>query len=105
MREISESDWKTFKRVRELALERYSQRILDEIAGICSDTNDSAHERYQRLVETVRERKREMSNAFDRFSRSSALLCLRVIRSMDLLEESEVSQFSETAQKVTKPEL
>ena len=37
MRDIKESDWKVFKRLRELALERFCERILGEIAGISSD--------------------------------------------------------------------
>ena len=31
---IAESDWKTFKRVRSLALERFSKRVLDDCLRI-----------------------------------------------------------------------
>jgi hypothetical protein len=31
---IPESDWKTFKRVRLVALERFSQRVLDDCQRI-----------------------------------------------------------------------
>lgn len=37
MRDISETDWKTFKRLREQSLERVSQRILDESQALSNN--------------------------------------------------------------------
>ena len=99
---IRESDWKIFKRLRAMALERFSQRVLDECQEICSKRDSPAHERYGELYGLIHERNRDMALAFDNFSRSSALLCLQLIRMHDLLTETEVAEFSEETQSATK---
>lgn len=38
---ISEADWKVYKRIRDLAQDRYSQRVLDDAACICRDLTAS----------------------------------------------------------------
>ncbi|MCE9662549.1 hypothetical protein LY622_03770 [Halomonas sp. M5N1S17] len=98
---IRESDWKVFKRLRAVALERFSQRALDECQKICSKRDATAHERYGELYGLIHERNREMALAFDHFSRSSALSCLRLIRMHHLLTEAEVAEFSEETQSAT----
>ncbi len=42
---IKESDWKLLSKLKPLALARLSQRILDEICAIATESR-SAHERY-----------------------------------------------------------
>jgi hypothetical protein len=73
---IAESDWKTFKRARLVALERFSQRVLDDCQRICCDESLSAHARYGELYQLLHDRDREMSSAFDDFRRSTAALDL-----------------------------
>ncbi|MBV9234461.1 MAG: hypothetical protein JOZ94_01385 [Xanthobacteraceae bacterium] len=46
MHDIKESDWKTFKPLRQRALERFCGRVLDEVARIGSDQTKNTHERY-----------------------------------------------------------
>jgi hypothetical protein len=98
---IGESDWKVFKRLRTLALERFSQRVLDECQEICTKQTPSAHERYLELYRLIHERDKAMAAAFDHFSRSSAYMCLRMMRSLDLLTDAEVAELSANAQKAT----
>jgi hypothetical protein len=71
--DIKESDWKVFKPLRELALERFSERVLDEIARISSDNSKSKHERYVAIYRLVRERDKEITPIFDFQRRSTAL--------------------------------
>ncbi|WP_149195419.1 peptide ABC transporter substrate-binding protein [Luteimonas suaedae] len=97
---IRESDWKVFKRLRAIALERLSQRILDECREICAREGATAHERYGELYGLIRERNREMAQAFDGFSRSDAVLQLRLIRAHDLLTEAEMAEFSEETRRM-----
>jgi len=47
--DIKESDWKTFRRLRELALDRYCQRVLDEVRIIVEKSGDTNHKRYLAL--------------------------------------------------------
>jgi hypothetical protein len=96
---IPETDWKTFKRLRLVALDRFSQRVVDECQAICTDKALTAHERYLKLYERVQKRNEEMAPAFDDFRRSTALLCLRLMVSDGLLTEQETSEFSSEVQR------
>jgi hypothetical protein len=74
MRDIKESDWKIFKRVREVALERFCERVLDEIGRIGSDTTKSKHQRYGAIYRLVRNRDKEINPIFDHLRRSTAVV-------------------------------
>ena len=50
MRDIKESDWKIFKGVREVALERFCERVLHEIERIGSDATKTKHQRYLAII-------------------------------------------------------
>ena len=94
MRDIKESDWKVFKPLREIALERFCERVLDEIARINSDSTKSKHERFLAIYRLVRERDKEIDPIFDYLRRSTAVRQLCAFRSHDLLTEQELRQFS-----------
>jgi hypothetical protein len=94
MRDIKESDWKVFKRLREVALERFCERVLGEIARISSDGAKSRHERYVAIYRLVRRRDKEINPIFDYLRRSTAVQQICSIRSHDLMTEVELRQFS-----------
>ena len=94
MRDISETDWKTFKRLREHALERFSQRIIEESRAICSDPSTSAHARYVRLYQLVQQRDRELASAFDDPRRSTEAKCFRQMRHLGLVTDEELAELS-----------
>lgn len=100
---IPERDWKVFRRLREVALERFSQRILDEIQEVASDSSPSAHERYLEVFRLIQERDRELGDAFNDPRRSTALLAITLIRSYGLLTEEEVAEFSPEIEQTTRP--
>jgi len=99
---IPESDWKTFKRVRLLALERFSQRVLDDCQRICCDESLSAHERYRALYALLEDRDQEISAAFDDFRRSTARLCLKLMRRQGVVTDEEMVEFSAEIQRATE---
>jgi hypothetical protein len=47
---IKESDWKLFRRLRQVALERFCARVLTELRSAVADTDDRYHERYLRFL-------------------------------------------------------
>jgi hypothetical protein len=94
MRDIAESDWRIFKGLRELALERFCERILGDIARISSDTTKTKHERYVAIYRLVRERDKEIVPIFDHLRRSSAVRQIIAFRSHDLLTAQELRQLS-----------
>jgi hypothetical protein len=92
--DIKESDWKLFRSLRAIALERFCRRVLDDIASIASDTGKSAHQRYLEIYRLVRERDKELAFAFNDVRRSTAIMQLGVIASHDFLTAEELAQFS-----------
>ena len=52
---MTESDWKLFRNLRELALERFSRNILDEIAAASVLDAKSYHQRYLDVLHLIQE--------------------------------------------------
>ena len=94
MHDIKESDWKIFKPLRALALERFCERVLGEIGSISSDSAKSSHERYVAIYRLVRDRDKEIEPRFDHLRRSTAVQQICSFRSRDLLTEEELRAFS-----------
>lgn len=90
---IKESDWRTFKQVRKVALERLSQRILDESLAVCGKKGLTAHDRYGELYGLIQDRNKDMALAFDDLRRSTAVLQLRLMIRQDLVTKEELSRF------------
>jgi hypothetical protein len=94
MRDIKESDWRIFKPLREMALERFCERVLDEVARISADGAKTKHQRYVAIYQLMRERNKEIEPIFDYLRRSTAVRQICALRSHDLLTEQELRQFS-----------
>jgi hypothetical protein len=92
--EISEADWKLFRQLHPLALERFCERVLAEVGRLASETDKSAHERYLAVFQLLQQRDKELAEAFDDLRRSTAWRQLAVIRSRGLLTEEEFARFS-----------
>ncbi|QXH97664.1 hypothetical protein HU749_022875 [Pseudomonas ogarae] len=92
---IPEKDWKVFKGLRELALERFCQGVLTDATTISERGALSAHARYLKLYGLIQDRDNDLADAFNRFSRSSARMCLALMVMHDLLTEAELSALSE----------
>ena len=94
MHDIKPSDWKLFKPLRDLALERFCERVLDEVSRIGSDQKKSKHERYVKIYRLMRKRDKEIDRIFDSLRRSTAVFQICAFRAQDLLTEEELRQFS-----------
>jgi hypothetical protein len=92
--DIAESDWKRFRTLRTLALERFCQRVLDQIESARSDAGNSAHQRYLEIYRLTRERDKELAAAFNDPRRSVAAMQLGLIVMHDLVTAEELAQFS-----------
>lgn len=92
--EVKEADWKVFRELRTIALDRLCWRILDEIQRVSADPTRSTHERYLAVYELIQRRNREIATSFDDPRRSTAFLQLLSIQSQGLLTEEEMGRFS-----------
>src|SRR3954467_10049675 len=93
--DIPEADWRRFKEVHTKLLERYCSRILDEVVAASQSSDCSAHERYLKVYKLLRNRDKQMANAFNDFRRSTAIMQLVIMRRMKLLTDEELALFSE----------
>lgn len=94
---ISESDWRKFKNLRALALDRFCQGVLADAKTISEHGALSAHARYGMLYGVIHDRNKDMVHMFDYYSRSSAYSCLALIVHHDLLTDAELAILSEQA--------
>lgn len=71
---VPESDWKVFRELRELALDRFCRRVLDEVEDIRTDASNTHHARYLRVYRLLQERDEALALAFNDPRRSQMLL-------------------------------
>jgi len=93
-RDLPERDWKLFRELRELALERLCRRILEELQSRIEDRSRTYHERYLDVLDVLKERDREIARAFDGPRRSRMLQQLGAIQALGLLEADELARFT-----------
>jgi hypothetical protein len=98
--EIKEPDWKLLRELHPIALERFSQRVLDEVAQINSDSAKSCHQRYGEIFGLIKRRDKEMALVFNTLRRSTALIQLAAMQARDLLTQEEFALFSPEACQV-----
>jgi hypothetical protein len=93
-REIKESDWKLLRRLHAVALERFCQRVIDEINRATSNCTEDYHKRYLEVFDLIMDHNEKMAWAFDDMRRSKAIILLANIKESNLLTEEEFSEFS-----------
>jgi hypothetical protein len=99
-RRISEADWKRFRELRGVALDRLCERIFTEVIGLASESSQSWHERYLEMYRRIQDRDNDVARAFNDPRRSTAYLQLAVMASLDLIEPGELEQFGPYTQEV-----
>jgi len=98
-RRISEADWKVWRRLHAVALERFCQKILKEAAKLESGEG-SSHERYIKLYQLVKRRDKKVGEIFDGPSRSDAYFKIAAAVQARVLTKDEIAEFSEDTQNV-----
>lgn len=100
--QIRESDWKILRDLKPLALERFCERTLGEIAAITIATTKGAHERYLEVFRLIDRRDEELALAFNDLRRSNAILNLATMRSRGLVTDEEFQRFSAETRDVVE---
>jgi hypothetical protein len=92
--DLPESDWRLFRQLREVALERLCKRALEEVAGVARDAPRTYHERYLNVFRLLKERDREIAHAFYDPRRSRMIRKLAAMHASGLLEPGELARFT-----------
>ena len=101
-REILESDWKAFRKLREVELERFCERVLGEIGSIASNGTASHHDRYLEIFRLIDQRDEELARAFNAPRRSQAVMQLATIYSLGLLSQDELLSFTPATREIVE---
>jgi hypothetical protein len=99
--DFPEKDWRVFRELRPIWLQRYCARVNKEVIKKLSDTGRSEHERYIDVYRFLQKKDRELGGAFNDFRRSTATSQISIIRSLGVVTEAEVARFSEEIQNFT----
>jgi hypothetical protein len=91
---IKESDWRLLRQLKDVALERFCERVLKDIARRSSASRRTYHERYIEIHRLLERRDREVAEAFNGLRRSTAVQQLTVMYSLKLLTDAELARFS-----------
>ena len=97
--QVQESDWKQFRALHPVALERFSQQIIAEVRAIAGNLSLSAHDRYGEIYNLIHKRTKEMAHMFDGPSRSSMFTKLLGMRAANLITDKEWAGFSQKMQE------
>ena len=100
--DLPESDWKTFRKLREVALERFCERILAEVGRIASGAKRTSHARYLAAYALIQERDDQIARAFNDSRRSVAAMQLAAMMSLDLIRRDELQYFSLRTQGIVE---
>lgn len=95
--DIHESDWRVFRRLHSIALERFCKRVL-EVVREAAECKTDYHDCYRKVYRLIRDYDKRMAAAFDDPRRSNAFLLLANIIGEGLLSAEELKQFSQEAQ-------
>lgn len=100
VRTISEPDWKLFRKLHALALDRFCGRVLAEANQLAISTDQTNHERYLALYKLLQNRDKKMSAIFDDICRSTAYTQLAHMRTQNLITDEEFDGFSADTREV-----
>ncbi len=90
-----ERDWKVFRELHAVALERYCAGVVDELTRVLLADGPSAHERYLSVHDLLRTHDPKIARAFDDIRRSTALDQIVAICGLGLLRPDELARFSD----------
>ncbi len=96
MGDIAEKDWKLFRKLLELAVNRFSKETLSKISQIIASKEiESKHEKYLEICKYIKERDKVLRDCFSHLSRSTAKLQILEIYNAGLFKPEEFNQFSD----------
>jgi hypothetical protein len=99
-RQISEADWKRWRKLSEDALQRYCEKALAKVVVIAEGDSGTAHERYLNLWKLLRKTDQKLAAVFDNPRRSVAFAQIAQAVAAGIVKRSELAEFSEETQAI-----
>lgn len=99
MQNIPEHDWKAWRALSRVALNRFCERVLIEAAEY-ADAEGTPHERYLQLYKQLMKRDAEIAEVFNGPRRSRAYQQIATAVRRRIITRAELSRFSEETRAV-----
>jgi hypothetical protein len=93
---IPEADWRVFRSLHPIWIERFCKRVNGELMRVLSDDSRDAYEQYLAGYKLMHKRDKEIANAFNDFRRSTAVIQIAIIRKLGVITDEEFGRFSES---------
>jgi hypothetical protein len=97
--EISERDWKLFKELHPIAMNRFFEKAVKEMQPLLWSKEKQAQERFLDALTYAQDKREQASRLFDDLRRSTALLIAGIVYANGFFTADEVSRFSPDAQQ------
>jgi len=101
MREITEADWKLWRKITDIAYERFCEQTLAKVIQAANSKED-ASDRYGKAHAILKDADKKLENAFGPLRRSTALQQLAYAVAEGMISRQELSEFSHEAQQIVK---
>jgi hypothetical protein len=97
---IPESDWKIFRELHPIWLDRYCTQVNQQLIRKLTDPRGTEHERYLDAYKIIHQKDKELGNAFNDFRRSTATMQIHIIHGLGVITQEELSRFSEPTRRL-----
>jgi hypothetical protein len=94
MNNFPEDDWKHFKKIQAMALDRLCARVLKQLQQNCTATTGTNFERFEKALSLAKEGRNDYKRAFTDLRRSTAFMNLLQIEALGLISDEELKGFS-----------
>ena len=96
---IKEADWKIFRELQPVLLDRFCQGHLDNVSHIINAPNKGGHQRYLEMFRLTQKFDNLVKLLFDGLRRSDALMKLAGMREAKLVTDEEYARFGEATHR------
>ena len=102
LRNVPEPDWRAFRELREVALQRFCERVLGEVVPITNDRSRTHHERYLAVFRLMQDRDEQLAHAFNDPARSRMIVQLAALHMLGLLRAHELERFTQETRSMVE---
>jgi hypothetical protein len=96
---IVESDWRIFRELLPIWLDRYCAKVNQQLIKKLTDPKRTQHERYVDAYKFIHRKDADLGNGFSDIRRSTATMRLHFIHNLGVMTEEELSRFSESTRR------
>jgi hypothetical protein len=98
-RDITERDWKVFRELHAIAMDRFFENAVKEMQPMLWQKNKIAQERFWDALTYAKEQRKQAADVFDGMRRSTAVFQAGLMYARHLLTKEEISRFTPEMQE------